>query len=185
MYVCMYVSSSPLRRETKKAVSLSAQSVCLSVTMCVCMSVCLSVTLCVCMSVCLYVCLQQSSEKRDEESSEFVSAVCLSVCLSLYVCLSVCLPVCLSVCLQQSSEKRDEESSEFVSAVCWRTVSLCFVFSPLSILFYSFIFSHITSTLIEVCFCSYMLYKLLAYLLCCIRNITVILNDVSKNCKNK
>jgi len=76
-------------------------SVCLSVLTCpvdvgsyVCVStVCLSVSLvmCVCLSVCLSVSL--------------VMCVCLSVCKSGYVCVSVCLSVslvmcvCLSVCL--------------------------------------------------------------------------------------
>ncbi len=47
-----------------------------SLCVCVSVSVCLSVCLCVCVSVCL--------------------SVCLSVCVS--VCLSVCLSVCASGC---------------------------------------------------------------------------------------
>ena len=58
--------------------------VCLSVyvCLCVCMSVCLYVCLCVYLSVCLPVRL----------------FVCLCVCLCV-VCMFVCLSVCLSVCL--------------------------------------------------------------------------------------
>ena len=57
----------------------------------------------------------QQSEKREDENSEFVSAVCWrtvsifftpSVCLSL--CLSVCLCLCLCLCL----------------SVCWHNASI-------------------------------------------------------------
>ena len=60
----------------------NSMSLCLYVSMSVCLYACLYVCMYVWMYVYMYVCL----------------SLCLSVCLS-YVCLSVCISVCMYVCL--------------------------------------------------------------------------------------